>query len=283
MQDFGEPVVEVSAEPDFNEVSVDEELPPVKEKEAVQEEPIVEKEEKQPEAPVFDQKKYEEDLERERKDKATIAYNLRESQRQQRFLEEQLAKERSERMRATIKDEHEAELAKIAHLRDIDPDAYIRERERIMDARYRRESEHEREAQRTRMVAEDARAKMQSVEERLNKDFPDIRNKESELFREARATLESRYTPDEVAKIVTTAPQVMYDIVSEANARLRLKQYEAEKANTSREKRVASQGAVETQQKATNVVQLTREQKEFCKKNNFKEEDYARFVGKGRR
>ncbi len=280
MPDFEEPVVEVSAEPDFNEVSVDEELPP---KEAVQEEPVVEKEEKQPEAPVFDQKKYEEDLERERKDKATIAYNLRESQRQQRFLEEQLAKERSERMKTTIRDEHEAELAKIAHLKDTEPELWANEYRRIVDARYRREAEYEAESQKTTRIAEEARARMQSVEYRLNKDFPDIRNKESELFREARATLESRYTPDEVAKIVTTAPQVMYDIVSEANARLRLKQYEAEKANTSREKRVASQGAVETQQKATNVVQLTREQKEFCKKNNFKEEDYARFVGKGRR
>lgn len=283
-----EVAVEVTPDLDFNEVSVEEESAPVKEG-AAEPESHAEappKEEAVPpkeSAPTIDYDKIKEELERERKANASLGYNLREAERQRKFVEDQLRQERERLNRAAIKTEHENELSKIEHLKDIDPDAYIRERERLIEARYRKEAEQEREAIKAKVVTEEAGARRQRVEEKIERDFPELRDQTSVLFTEVRASIESRYTPEQAAYILANAPEVMYDIVEANHARIKIKQLEAEKANASREQRVNGQGAVPAQKKSTGTVTLTKEQLDFCKKNNFKPEDYAKFVGKGRR
>lgn len=283
-----EVAVEITPDRDFADVSVEEGAAPVKEEVAEPKEPEAEppKEEALPKeaAPTVDYDKLKEELERERKDKASIAYNLREAERQRKFVEEQLRQERERLNRAAIKTEHETELSKIEHLKDIDPDAYIRERERLIEARFRKEAEQEREAIKTKVVSEEASARRQRVEEKIERDFPALRDQTSVLFTEVRKSIESRYTPEQAAYILANAPEVMYDIVEANDARIKIKQLEAERANASREERVKGQGAVSAQKKATgNTVTLTKAQLDFCKKNGFKPEEYAKYVAGSRR
>lgn len=282
MEGLQEVVVEEAPETDFQEVPVEESPASEPEdgggKEAVKEEPAP----KEEVAPAIDPK-ISEELERERKDKAAIAYNLRESQRQQKFLEEQLRQEREKINRAVMKSEHDAELSKIEHLKEIDPDVYIKERERLIEARYRKEMEQEREAIKSRVVSEEATERRRRVEERIERDFPELRNQGSVLFAEVRSTLESQYSAEEAAYILAHTPQVMYNIVEATNARLRLKQLEAERANEGREKRVAGQGAIEATKKQAAPTTLTKQQMEFCKKNDLDHKEYAKYLAKARR
>jgi hypothetical protein len=277
-EEVQEVVVDVTTKADPGEASVEEDIP-VAEEHA--QEPVEQPREKQPkeEEP---KPQVNEDLERERKDKATLAYNLRESERQRKFVEEQLQKEREKTTRRELKDEHDVALSKIEHLREIDPDAWVRERERILEDRHRKELDQEREAVRTRTISEETQARQRRVEEKIDRDFPELRDAKSPLFLEARAIIDSRYTQDEAAHILATAPQVMYDIVESAHAKLKIKQLEAERADVTRKQRVVAQGAVDGQKKTGASVVLSKEQKEFCKRNDLKEEDYAKFVSKGR-
>ena len=283
MEGLQEVVAEETPETDFQEIQVEDEQVPVVESEPEGGgDPVKTEAPLKEEAPVVDPKIAEE-LERERKDKAAIAYNLRESQRQQRFLEEQLRQEREKIQRAAMRSEHDAELSKIEHLREIDPDAYIRERERLLEARYRKELEQEREAIKTRVVSEEASERRRRVEERIERDFPELKNQGSVLFAEVRSALESQYSAEEAAYILAHTPQVMYNIVEATSARLRLKQLESERANEGREKRVAGQGAIEATKKPTATTTLTKQQVEFCKKNDLDPKEYAKYLAKARR
>lgn len=283
-----EVVVDMTPETDFDEVSVEEETPPVQEEELPdgeekEEEQPPEKDAAQDDEPPAPQKD-DEELERIRRDNANLGYNLREAKRQKEFLEDQLRQEREKNTKRTLQDEYDVELSKISHLKDIDPDAYNREWQRITENKYRRERDQEAEATRARASANEAMERRQRVEVKLNADFPEILNQSSDLFVESRKTLESRYTPDQITYIFNNMPQTFYDIVSETNSRLKLKKIQSESADKSREKRVNGQGALESQKKQTGTgVKLTKDQLQFCKENGFKPEDYAKFVGKGRR
>jgi hypothetical protein len=288
-----EVAVDVTPDRDFNEVAIEEESAPVVEGAAEPEEKAAEhpKEEERPKetAPTVDYDKLKEELERERKDKASIAYNLREAERQRKFVEDQLRQERERLSRAALKTEHDNELSKIEHLKDIDSDAYIKERERLIESRYRKEVEQEREAIRTKVVTEESSARRQRVEEKIERDFPELKDQTSVLFMEVRSSIESRYSPEQAAYILTNAPEVMYDIVEANSARLKIKQLESERANANREQRVNGQGAVTAQKKATGTVTLDKDRMDFCRRTWTKSEQYptldsyvksyARFVG----
>lgn len=284
-----EVVVEITPEPDFGEVTVDDDTPPVKEDGG--EPPVGEEEEVTPpekdesikETPPEPPKDAEE-LERIRKDNAALGYNLREANRRLQFLEENLRKEREKGTRRELDEGHETALSKIAHLKDIDPDLYTREWQRLTEDKYRREQEQEREANKTRSMAEEVATRRQRVEDQLHRDFPEILNQSSGLFVEVKKNIEGRYTPEDISRILANTPQVFYDIVSETNSKLRIKQMEAEKANIEREKRVSGQGSLDSKPKSTTVgVKLNADQLKFCKDHGYKPEEYAKFVGKGRR
>jgi hypothetical protein len=133
------------------------------------------------------------------------------------------------------------------------------------------------------VVSEEATERRRRVEERIERDFPELKNQGSVLFAEVRSSLESQYSAEEAAYILAHTPQVMYNIVEATSARLRLKQLEAERANEGREKRVAGQGAIEAAKKSTATTTLTKQQVEFCKKNDLDPKEYAKYLAKARR
>jgi len=210
-----------------------------------------------------------------------MGYSLREINRQKAFLEEQLRKEREKQL---VKDGLAQELDKIKHLRDVDPDAYIREHTRIIEAQLRKEMDVEREALKANSFISQAQARRQKVEERLVRDYPDINDQGSELFIESQKTLQSRYTPEEVALLLSNSPEVFLSIVGETATRLKLKKLESAKVDKSREDRVRGQGVVEGAKKSSATEPgLSREQLQFCKDNDFDPKEYAKFVARCRR
>lgn len=290
---FEEVAVDETPETDFNEISVEEEPgnPPDEgekakpEEEKQTDEPSEKKaDEPPPDKELEPSKELDLTVEKLKKDVASMGYSLREINRQKAFLEEQLRKERENQQKQLVKDGLAQELDKIKHLRDVDPDAYIREHTRITEAQLRKEMDVEREALRANSVISQAQARRQKVEERLVRDYPDINDQGSELFIESQKTLQSRYAPEEVALMLNSSPEVFLSIVGETATRLKLKKLESAKADKSREDRVRGQGVVEGAKKSSATEPgLSREQLQFCKDNDFDPKEYAKFVGKGRR
>ncbi len=226
------------------------------------------------------------ELEKIKRDRDALGYRLRtetsELRRQMQFLEEQLRQEKAKIQKREIDEATDKDMARIEHLKDVDPDTYIAEARRIMEVKVQRQLEEDRRAIETNLQVMAFSAKQQQVEERLVRDFPDIVNGESELFKEAQVSIKNRYTDQEIAYLQANAPQVFYDIVSETAARIKLKKVEASKADQSRQQRVNSQGVVESKPKndASGESKLTKEQLVFCRKNGFDPKEYAKFVGR---
>lgn len=226
------------------------------------------------------------EVEKLKKDRDALGYRLRtettELRRQMQFLEEQLRQERDKSRKREIDEATTKDFDRISYLKDTDPDTYVREAQRIMEDKYRRQAEEDRRAAETNAQVRAFSARQQQVEERLVRDFPDIVNGESELFREAQVAIKNRYTDHEVAYLQANAPQVFYDLVSETAARLKLKKFEANKADQTRQQRVNGQGVVETKQRneTTPESKLTKEQLAFCRKNGFDPKEYVKFTGR---
>lgn len=291
-----EAVVEITPDSDFAEVEIEEQAPPVKEEEApppVKDEPKPVKEEPQKEddteaaEKVAAKAREAEEVEKIKKDRDALGYRVRRMEddysKRIQFLEDQLRQERDKIRKREFGDDRDKQLASIAHLKDTDPDLYIREYQRVTDNFHEKRAAEERAAIQTNVNVQAFEAKRRAVEERMTKDFPDIANESSELFVETQRTIMSRYSPEEIVHLHTNAPMVFYDIAAESAARLQVKKLQEEKANATREQRVNGQGVVESKKKTSDSIGLTKEQLAFCKKNGFDPKEYAKFTGAGRK
>lgn len=291
--------VDVTPETDFQDVSAtesqappiqgEEEKPPDGEKEPVKDESKKDDGEPSQAKEPDEVAKLKDEFEKIKKDRDALGYQLRrlsdEHGRQVKFLEEQLRQEREKVRQREFGDDKERAISVIAHLKETDPDLYVREYQRILDHHHEKRLAEEREAIKTNQMVQTFNARRQAVESQMARDFPDLTNDQSELFVETQKIIMHRYTPEEVAYLQCNTPQVFYDIAAEAAARISLKKLQAEKANASREQRVNAQGAVDGKKKAGGDGSgLTKEQQDFCRKNGFDPKEYAKFVvGAGRK
>jgi len=207
-----------------------------------------------------------------KKDRDALGYKLRkleeEYSTQIKFLEKQLAEVREQAKASRAEEERKRALGSISHLKELDPELYAHEVSRIMEADLRRRSEEEKAALEASRAAAEHQMRQRMVEERLVRDFPDIADEGSELYKEAQSIIMTRYGPEQSTKMLLHAPEAFYSIVAEANANVQLRKVHEQSADESRRRRVASQGAVEAQPRSesSTIPRLTREQYEFCKR-----------------
>jgi hypothetical protein len=251
--------------------------PPVEEKEtpsakAKGEEPPEEGEHKEP--------KPEDEVAKVKKDLAKLGYNLRRLEEEKSFVVAQLEEERNKGLQTELEKSKNRKLQEIEHLKDIDPDAYYAQKDKIIEEYHTSRVDEEKKARETTESVRKATTLREEVNQRLMTDYPDITNMESDLFQETKKIITDRYSAEEAAQIAAQYPKTFYAIVEAAALKLEVKKLKSGDAEKERKERIGGQGAVQGSGGGNGKaeVKLDKAAIEFCKKHGYDQAKYAKHL-----
>ena len=126
----------------------------------------------------------------------------------------------------------------------------------------------------------EAQSRINMVNAKIEADFPDITDHNSALFKKAQEILFTQNTPQDIDFMLSHRPEMFYTNVALAAQMLENEKLQKQLTDTSRQERVANQGAAHSTGQSTNTPEskLTPEQLAWCKRMGFNPKEYAKYV-----